>query len=104
MKKQAELVQDKKSGCWFPNSHEAWFNHTWVCNICECNISGAMPKIIGINGEPTINCPECFHEDTGTSSDWICWVGDYDKVPIEHYCECAKCYGVEIKQAQAERI
>ena len=90
----AELVQDKKSGCWVANSHEAWFNHKWVCNICKCNVSGAMPKIIGINGETTINCPECFYEDTGTSPDWICCNSDTDKIPIENYCECAECRGI----------
>jgi len=95
MKLKAELVKSKNSGCWFPNSHNAWFNHEWVCNICKCNVFGAIPKIIGIGGKPTINCPECFYKDTGTEPDWVCCACDYDKVPIEHYCQCAECLAIE---------
>ena len=95
MKYLAKLVQNKKSGCWFANSHDAWFNHEWVCNICKRNISGALPKIIVSKDAPTINCPECFHRTTGTSPDWVCCASDYDKVPIEHYCDCAECWGIE---------
>jgi hypothetical protein len=91
---KAELVQDKKSKCWFPNSHNAWFAHKWVCNICKCSVIGAIPKLIGFNGEQTVNCPDFFYKDTGTSPDWVCCESDYDKVPIEHSCECAECLGI----------
>jgi hypothetical protein len=92
--KQAELVQDKKSGCWSANDHSLWQNHTWVCNICQSNVIGGLPKIIGINGVPTLNCSECFTEETGIEPQWICCSSDYDKVPVEHYCECKKCTGI----------
>ena len=92
---QAELVKDEKSGWWFPNHHGAWLQHKWQCNLCKSMCVNGMPKILKVNGEPTINCSECYTKETGQVPQWICCACDYDKVPIEHYCDCAGCNGID---------